>query len=79
MGMDVFVLIYYANVGCTRNRNLHLDLFDCTSVFHLHRSIYQFNATSKIKQTLRNKKLVEIQLVFILYRKLHHKWCRLIH
>lgn len=55
MGMDVFVLIHYANVERTRNRNLHLDLFDCTSVFHLHRSIYQFNAVSQIKQTLMTK------------------------
>ena len=78
MGLDVSIFVYYANVGRTRNRNLHLDLFDCTSVFYLYRPIYQFDTIFEIKQTLRTKKLVEIQLVFILYRKLHHKWCRLI-
>lgn len=55
MGVDVFVLVYYANVGRTRNRNLHLGLFDCTSVFHLYRSIYQFDTTFEIKQTLTDK------------------------
>ena len=73
MGLVVFVLIHHVNVGRTSHRNLHLGLFDCTSVFYLHRSIYQFDTTFEIKQTLRTKKLVKIQLVFILYKKLHHK------
>ena len=52
MGVDVFVLIYYANVGRTSHRNRYLDLFDCTGVFHLYRSICEFDTIFKIKQTL---------------------------
>ena len=69
MGMDVFVLIHYANVGRTSHGNLHLDLFDCTSVFHLHRSIYQFNIILKIKQTLKSEPSENFTRFFI-YRKL---------
>lgn len=78
MSLDVFIFIHYANVGRTSQRDVYLDLFDCTSVFYLYCTFYQFNIILEIKQTLKGKPS-EIFTRFFIYRKLHHEWCRLIH